>query len=239
MVRAVCFDLWNTLIFEGPGGLVEPRLREWREALRRVGHEVTHAALALAHDEMFAAFQAAWAANVQFVSADAARAVCERLGLASDPDAVAAVEARFDPAGRSSEIAAVAGAVNCLGRLRAKGVATAVICDVGLVPSTALRWHLARLGIAELIDHFEFSDDAGIYKPDPRTFEAALHALGDPPPSEAVHVGDRVRTDICGALGAGLRAVRFSGVFDDPDAVRGPSHEVVAHLDELPPLLGL
>ncbi len=46
-----------------------------------------------------------------------------------------------------------------------------------------------------------------------RSFRAALDALGVAP-HEALHVGDIERTDVAGALGVGMRAVRLDAVRD-------------------------
>src|SRR5207249_2916452 len=82
---------------------------------------------------------------------------------------------------------------------------------------------------AALIEHFEpaalvFSDEVGVYKPDPRIFQAALGALGAEP-SEAAHVGDLRFTDVAGARAVGMRAIRFSGGRDDE--ADGPEADVV------------
>lgn len=48
----------------------------------------------------------------------------------------------------------------------------------------------------------------GAVKPDPRIFEIALARAGAPP-SEAVHVGDTLGTDIAGASAAGITPIHF------------------------------
>ena len=69
--------------------------------------------------------------------------------------------------------------------------------------------------LASFQSHFELqgliagaisSPDHGFMKPHPSIFQAALR-LVDVPASEAVMVGDSVRQDVEGALGAGMRAV--------------------------------
>jgi FMN phosphatase YigB (HAD superfamily) len=59
--------------------------------------------------------------------------------------------------------------------------------------------------------------DVGHAKPRREPFDAALRALGVAA-GEAVHVGDDERTDVRGALGAGMRAIRLDLVKQ-----RGPS----------------
>ena len=99
---------------------------------------------------------------------------------------------------------------------------------MGLAPSTTLRRFLQGHGLLGYFDHWSFSDEVGTFKPDPVIFDHALDGLGGIDPSDAAHVGDLRRTDIAGAQGRGIFAVRYTGIYDDPgspddgtDAVEG------------------
>ena len=107
-----------------------------------------------------------------------------------------------------------------------------------MTPSTILRAHLDRHGVLELFDHWSFSDEVGWYKPDRRIFEHALEGLGGVAPDRAAHVGDIRRTDVAGALGMGMVAVRYCGISDDTEP--GPEGDVVVddHADLAALLLG-
>lgn len=63
-----------------------------------------------------------------------------------------------------------------------------------------------RLGLSEHPERFVTSGALGFAKPDARIFEAACSAF-EVSPSEAVYVGDRLRTDAIGAAAAGLTGV--------------------------------
>ncbi|GAB3684339.1 HAD family hydrolase [Saccharopolyspora tripterygii] len=65
---------------------------------------------------------------------------------------------------------------------------------------------LRRDGVAEHIDVWAISETVGAEKPDPRIFQHALDEAGVPP-SRAVHVGNRLDTDVRGAQRIGLRTV--------------------------------
>ena len=56
-------------------------------------------------------------------------------------------------------------------------------------------------------------------------------------PERAAHVGDRLRTDVGGALAIGMTAVRYNGIYEDPADGAPEADLVVAHLAELPALL--
>lgn len=65
---------------------------------------------------------------------------------------------------------------------------------------------LAGLGLAQLLDAIVYSAAAGVEKPHPRIFRAACAEL-EVDPQEALHVGDRVREDVEGALAVGMEAL--------------------------------
>ncbi|TDD04875.1 HAD family hydrolase [Saccharopolyspora terrae] len=78
----------------------------------------------------------------------------------------------------------------------------AVVANQRSVVVDALR----RDGVAEHIDVWAISETVGAEKPDPRIFQHALDEAGVPA-SRAVHVGNRLDTDVRGAQRMGLRTV--------------------------------
>jgi putative hydrolase of the HAD superfamily len=68
----------------------------------------------------------------------------------------------------------------------------------------------------------------GFGKPDLRIYQMALDAMGASP-SETIHVGDSLHSDVAGALNAGIAAVHI-----DPLGSCGePGHAHAASLQEL------
>lgn len=65
---------------------------------------------------------------------------------------------------------------------------------------------LRRDGIAEHVDIWALSESLGVEKPDPRIFRHALQEAGVDA-ARAVHVGNRLDSDVRGAKGVGLRTV--------------------------------
>ena len=106
-----------------------------------------------------------------------------------------------------------------LARLSGAGLRLGIVCDVGMSPSVVLRGFLEHHGVLGYFDHWSFSDEVGVYKPDRRIFEHALAGLGGVDPARAVHVGDLLRTDVAGAQDMGMVAVRYRAVHDDPGDV--------------------
>ncbi|HEY8446860.1 MAG TPA: HAD-IA family hydrolase [Thermomicrobiales bacterium] len=88
-----------------------------------------------------------------------------------------------------------------LRRLREAGIKRAVISNAD-ADVTNLCTHLA---FAHEMNAIITSAVVGWEKPDPRTFRAALDALGIEP-GAAIHIGDQPKSDVVGALGVGMRA---------------------------------
>ncbi|MBY8987111.1 MAG: HAD family hydrolase [Candidatus Lokiarchaeota archaeon] len=82
----------------------------------------------------------------------------------------------------------------------------AIISDTGITPGKIIR---EVLNVYNILDFFEatvFSDETGFYKPHPIAFKTALKYL-DCSPSNAIHVGDLLDTDIKGAIDYQMQAV--------------------------------
>lgn len=110
---------------------------------------------------------------------------------------------------------------------------------LGLVTNGIDRVQRSRLRAARLERRFDVlvtSEGCGFAKPDPRILLVALDALGLRP-SEAVYVGDDVRTDGGAAAGAGVRFCWMDRGVALPPGVRRPRRRVTA-LAELLELLG-
>ena len=99
-----------------------------------------------------------------------------------------------------------------------------IISDTGFIPGYVIRKLLERHRILDLFESTVFSDEIGFYKPHRLLFETALREL-EAEPSEAVHVGDLLQTDVAGAKAIGMKAIwvnrggdaRIESCSSDPD----------------------
>jgi putative hydrolase of the HAD superfamily len=120
-------------------------------------------------------------------------------------------------------------AATVLGALRAAGVRAAVVsnwdCSLGGL--------LGSLGLGGLLDAVVTSAEAGVRKPDPAIFEAALAAVRCPP-ERAIFVGDSLDIDVEGGRAAGIRSVLLDRAASagEPGGV-----ERIFTLDNLPALM--
>ena len=115
------------------------------------------------------------------------------------------------------------GAADAVRRL-AERFPLAIVSDTGFASGKAQDRLLERDGLLPLFRVRVYSMDVGHSKPRREPFDLAARMLGVAP-GDVVHVGDNERTDVKGALAAGMRAVRL-------DQVRqhgGSAAELVAH----------
>ncbi len=238
-VEAVTFDFWDTLFEATRGQLRASRSGTIAGLLSAAGRPTDVDHLELLFEEIARTFDESWRDNEQYRFEDALAWLLTALDVG---DADLADEVR-DAWLRSYDEAAVrprADAVAAVRRLSDAGVGLAIVCDVSLVPSTILCRFLDQAGIVDAFGAFAWSDQVGVYKPDPAIFRHALDRLGVGDPARACHVGDKRRTDVAGARAMGMLAVRYTGVVDDPGDDGDPEgdHVIADHTDLLP-ILGI
>jgi len=232
MLRALTFDYWDTL-YEG-GALPE------RVALRRTavgallgayGRALPEEQLRLLYEESGREAERWWREQQRGYSTnDRLRLILER--AEGTPrvgcEHVSAAADAVDNALLILPPAMLSGAWRTL-RALARHFTLAVVSDTGFASGRAQDRLLEKDGARDFFAATIYSMDIGHAKPRPEIFRAAVETLGVAP-HEILHIGDNERTDVRGALDAGLRAIRL-------DVVRsgGPSAaEFVANsFDEL------
>ena len=237
-LQAVTFDFWNTLIHQDDDAR-HHRIDAWMGLLEDAGFACERERIDAVYATAWQQFVQSWQANEQFLAAHAAEALLEALGFDVPPGVRTELVEAFGAAGAESQVEPTDGVGECIRTLRDAGLRVGIICDVGFTPSPVLRTFLERHGLLELFDHWSFSDEVGHYKPAAAIFEHALAGLGGPDPTRVAHVGDIRRTDVAGALGMGMVAVRYRGGRDDTSEDHPEAHHVIAHHGELPDVLGV
>jgi FMN phosphatase YigB (HAD superfamily) len=238
-VAAVTFDFWNTLVYEERGHLHGRRLEAWAGILEDAGFAAERQELSAAFESAWEAYVASWTANQQFLAASAAEHCLERLGFRPPDDVKVALVDAFTNAGAGATLHLTEGVAATVAALKGAGLRLGIVCDVGMTPSRVLRAHLDGRGLLDAFDGWAFSDEVGVYKPDPAIFAAALEAIGGVPADATVHVGDLRRTDVAGAKAALMYAVRYRGVFDDDTLPGVEADAVIADHRDLPALVGV
>ncbi|MFN8050046.1 MAG: HAD family hydrolase [Acidimicrobiales bacterium] len=235
MIRAVTFDFWNTLVAERPDTWKQRRAAQLavfeRVGIERSPDEIEEAALA-----MRAWFDECWLANVVVGADDAATRLVAALDVVDDDGTVAVALADIYRAGGDpAELRLAPGIGDALESLVSLGVSLGIICDAGFTPGATLRTYLEHHGLLTHFSHWSFSDEVGVFKPDPAIFGHAAAGLGVTDGAELAHVGDLRRTDNAGARNVGWTAVRYRGLHDDapPEGDEEVAHVVIDHHDQL------
>jgi putative hydrolase of the HAD superfamily len=187
LVRAVIFDLWETLI-------------DW-------DHDANARMHAQLHERLGFDFHERWnQASERYVVP--VRSVLSGIGVPDDAlDDVMAIRAQFV----GGCLVPRAGAVETLRTLKERGylVGLITVCT----EDVELLWPESEF--AGLFDAEVFSNSAGLSKPDPRIYTHCCELLGVEP-AEAVFVGDGANDELAGARRVGMDAILIHRAGEDP-----------------------
>ncbi|HYR28369.1 MAG TPA: HAD family hydrolase [Thermoanaerobaculia bacterium] len=252
MIRAVAFDLWETLITDTPALSREQerlRLTRMEEILSAYGY----AALA---DRIEHAYRALWHRCHELYWSNDRDVPCRRqiehfleeLELKIDDETtLQALEDAYAHAAVEVPPALVDGAAETLDALKSRGLRIGMISNTGRTPGYALRRVLEQLGLAPSIDVMVFSNEHGFCKPETSIFEELRSGLGVAY-SEMAFIGDNLYVDVHGAQRVGMRGIHFipekrgtavappveHGLEIVPDATVRTLRELIPVIEQLP-----
>lgn len=216
-LRAVTFDCWGTLLYEPePLRSFGPRVEAVAAAMAGAGRRVSVEQARAALDASWRRHIALWEEGTASGAPEIAAWTLQALGVDA-PELGESLGAKLAEASLRNEVVALEGARDALARLAGAGLRRALVCDTGFTPGRVVRELLDRQGLLEHLEVCVFSDEAGVPKPHPSVFHAALEPL-EALPAQAAHVGDLRRTDVAGARGAGMRSIRIRWHHDDTSA---------------------
>jgi len=238
MLRVVTLDYWDTIYV---GASVPARVERRRQALAHMVQRIGAEVLATDFDRLYraAAVEADrwWREEHRgYSTADRIRWLLAQLAIERplDCEYIAQAVAEVDETLVAYPPPLLEGAREALEWLDAR-YALAIISDTGFASGGAQNRVLEQDGIRQFFSATIYSMDVGHAKPRPEPFHAALAALGVAP-GDALHVGDIERTDVAGALGVGMRAVRLDAVRDGgvsrAEYVAKSLGDLVRYLDE-------
>ena len=186
-------------------------------------------------DEAFAQgwnhFDTNWRNNVQSTIDGVVNAAVSKLPIEISLHTKTQLTDAYLAASESTPRKLLPNVTKTLERLKEMDLRLGVICDVGTIPSSRLQAWLVDLNVHEFFDYFGFSDEIGVYKPDPKIFNETLKGLGIDEPSQCIHVGDLKRTDVAGARAINMTTVRYTGGRDDPEDGDEADHVIENHLE--------
>ena len=241
MVKAITFDLWDTVIHDDSDESKRSAqgLASKRDARRTLAHALLdrHEALEettlrVAYDTMEAAFNHVWhQQHVTWTVDERVTVLLQGLGRTL-PDADRAelvrgleeMEIRVPP----NPIDGIAEAIATL----AGDYKLGVVSDAIYSPGRCLREWLAMHDLEQHFDAFAFSDEVGHSKPHRDMFASVASQLGVEI-HDMLHIGDRDHNDIKGAHALGMKAVLFTAT-RDRDKHHTTADAVCARAADLP-----
>jgi putative hydrolase of the HAD superfamily len=204
LIKAVTFDLWNTLLVER--SYTDRRLEILGEALTAEGCSFDPVALRAAyktaqrkHDDLWSRKHSHYplAERLDDIIAGADATLCL--------DAKKTVMDRWGGTILENPPPLTEDAVETVS-VMAKKFRLGIISDTGITSGVKISELLERYGILRYFTAKVWSDETGVAKPRREAFDLALKGL-NAKPSEAMHVGDLLRTDVAGAKAAGMKGV--------------------------------
>ena len=217
MIRAVSFDLWDTIIDDDSDEAKRTALglRSKREERR---HSVWSALNAveptdrdrvwLSYDLMESAFDHVWKVNqINWTVAERMTVLLRGLGRTLPEDALAEVIRVHEEMEITVQPDAIEGVAEALAEL-SKKYELCVVSDAIVSPGRCLRQWLDAHGLLGYFSAFAFSDEVGHSKPHRDMFQWVVDEIGVGF-NEMVHVGDREHNDIKGPHALGMKAILF------------------------------
>lgn len=232
MLRAVFFDVGNTLVYP------HPSVSEvCRQVLAEEGHVHDLAAIDELmplvdefYEDRYRTDDTFWTDESQTseVWVGMYSLLCRKLGIEDEAEFIAGRV--YQEFGRADRWRAYDDVVPALERLRRRGLSLGLISNW----DQRLSGLMDGLGLLPLLDTVVSSAVVGLHKPDPRIFEFACEQLGVSA-GESAHVGDHHYADILGARAAGMLPVLIDRHTDQSALVNG----AIGSLDAIEAALGL
>jgi putative hydrolase of the HAD superfamily len=213
LIKAITFDLWNTLIVEK--SYTEKRIEILADALGAEGQRVNWEALRFSYSAAQRRHDELWSKEYcHYPLAERLEYTLKGAGVALGPASMERLMERYGEIIHEDPPLLTAGAADVVSRL-APRFKLGIISDTGVTSGNQIRRFLDNYGILSLFTTTVFSDETMICKPRREAFESALKGL-NVAPGEALHVGDLLRTDVAGAKAAGMKGVWLK--VKEPDA---------------------
>jgi putative hydrolase of the HAD superfamily len=230
MIKAVFFDLYNTLVRFWP-----PLEEVQRVACESEGITVTHdqvrCGYALA-DDFFSKENGEYPLykrtpqELDAFFSEYERLILQGAGIEASRERSLAVWKRTQQVPK--RLALFDDVLPALKSLRQRTLVLGGISNL----RPEMRGQMQDIGLLDILDFVVTSQEAGAQKPYPPIFLEALRRAGAEP-HEAVHVGDQHHSDVMGALGVGMKAV----LLDRRNAYQGADD--CPHIQGMSQLVGL
>ncbi len=247
MIKAVTFDLWDTLVDDDSDEAVraarglrskkeERRYQIW-EALNAI-EPVDYDRVSLAYDTAEAGFNVVWKeCQINWTVDQRIRVVLNGLKREVGRDVFERLVENHSNMEVDISPEPIDGMREALKELSTR-YKLSVVSDSIVTPGTGLRKILEKHGVKQYFSGFAFSDEVGHSKPHRAMFDSAAEQLGVDV-CEIVHIGDRDHNDVKGPHAIGAKAVLFTATRPDDrnittaDAICDTHHDLPSIVDRL------
>ena len=228
MIKAITFDLWDTVIRDDSDEAKRAArgLPSKREARREAAHAcfspltgLDRLASDLAYDTMESAFNHVWhEQHVTWTVAERVQVLAGAFRCRPPEDDCDTLVQRLEEMEVEIPPDPVEGIGDAIAELAAR-FPLAVVSDAIYSPGRCLRQWLEMHGLLNYFRAFAFSDELGHSKPHRSMFAHVSTELGVEI-DEMLHIGDRDHNDVKGPQALGMKAVLFTASRDrDRDAI--------------------
>ena len=204
MIKAITFDLWNTLI--GEKDYTSLRIEHLLELLDKQKAFSDEKVIRKVYISIEDLWRPDSVRQHRFVSVkERLDMILKKLGIEIKQGPKLAIVRDFEEVILKDPPTLLDGVKFTLESLYQK-YSLGLVSDSGFTPGRILRKILESLGVLKFFNCTVFSDEAGYNKPNPLIFSQALKLL-KVQPKETIHVGDLLQTDIAGAKLAGMVSI--------------------------------
>ncbi|MEM2924802.1 MAG: HAD family hydrolase [Methanocellales archaeon] len=211
-MQAVTFDLWHTLVNDSrelSEYWMNMRIEGMLEILLASGYEVERRELLEVYQRSGAIFdELRKRSDKEIDVAEQIEIMLSLLRIESDRGLITKLDKPYTEVVLKKPPIVIAGAEECLQVLKDRGYKLGLISNTGRTPGKVLRQMLREIGLIPYFQHLTFSNEIGLRKPHPAPFIHTLNVLSVQS-SEAVHIGDHLKSDIFGAKNAGMKAILY------------------------------
>ncbi len=176
--------------------------------------------------------QYTWLRSLMRDYADFWQVTCDALDYALDAHSIENGGLRDKLLSLYRDLDAYDDAARTLTALRERGIATAILSNGS---PGMLQQAVAHANIGGLLDHVLSVDPAGVYKPDPRTYQLAVDAFALPPAQ--IGFVSANGWDAAGAAHFGFAVCHVNRFSQPPEHLPAKPLTVINTLSELPDLL--
>ncbi|UCE29377.1 MAG: HAD family hydrolase [Candidatus Bathyarchaeota archaeon] len=236
MIRAVTFDLWNTLLCERfysdyRIGLLVHALDE--EGFPRDRHRVE-----VEYSSTIDFFYEVWMKERRHIPATKLmKFILNRLDVHLPAEIKNRLVKNFEEAILKDPPPLVRDARKVLESLHGLYI-IGLVSNSGVTPGRVLRQVLDDQKVLQYFSCTMFSDEVGYHKPHPTIFRKAIKEL-NVKANDTIHIGDLLEPDVAGAKAVGMKTVWFNATERNNqthESEFAPDHEIRA-LSQLPGIL--